>query len=42
MEGSRRILREEYPELEEFLWGDSFGWMAILLGQKGARNEGGI
>lgn len=22
--GSSRIIREEYPELEEFLWGDSF------------------
>jgi len=23
--GASRVIRKEYPELEEFLWGDSFG-----------------
>ncbi len=23
--GTSRVIRKEYPELEEFLWGDSFG-----------------
>ena len=35
--GSSRKLREEFPELEEFLWGDSFwadGYFAETVGQK--------
>lgn len=34
--GSSRILRKEFPELEEFLWGDSFwcdGYFAESIGQ---------
>lgn len=34
--GSSRIIRSEYPELEEFLWGDSFwadGYFAETAGQ---------
>jgi putative transposase len=34
--GSSRIVRKEYPELEEFLWGDSFwcdGYFAETVGQ---------
>ena len=34
--GSSRILRKEFPELEEFLWGDSFwcdGYFAESVGQ---------
>ncbi len=34
--GSSRIIRKEYPELEEFLWGDSFwrdGYFAESVGQ---------
>ena len=34
--GSSKKLREEYPELEEFLWGDSFwadGYFAETFGQ---------
>lgn len=33
--GSSRVLRHEYPELEEFLWGDSFwadGYFAETVG----------
>jgi putative transposase len=33
--GSSRILRKEYPELEELLWGDSFradGYFAETVG----------
>ena len=33
--GSSRILRKEFPELEEFLWGDSFwsdGYFAETIG----------
>ena len=35
--GSSRILRSEFPELEEFLWGDSFwqdGYFAETVGKK--------
>jgi hypothetical protein len=28
--GSSRKLREEFPEIEEFLWGESFRLMGIL------------
>ncbi len=34
--GTSRVLRKEYPELEEFLWGDSFwadGYFAETVGQ---------
>ena len=34
--GSSRILRKEFPELEEFLWGDSFwadGYFAETVGK---------
>ena len=34
--GSSRIIREEFPELEEFLWGDSFwadGYFAETVGR---------
>jgi len=35
--GSSRYLRKEYPEIEEFLWGDSFwsdGYFAETVGNK--------
>src|SRR5215475_364086 len=35
--GSSKKIREEFPELEEFLWGDSFwgdGYFAETVGQK--------
>lgn len=35
--GSSRAIRQEYPELEEFLWGDSFwcdGYFAESVGKK--------
>ncbi len=34
--GTSRIIRKEFPELEEFLWGDSFwadGYFAESIGQ---------
>jgi putative transposase len=34
--GSSRVIREEFPELEEFLWGDSFwadGYFAVTCGK---------
>lgn len=34
--GTSRIIRKEYPELEEFLWGESFwadGYFAETVGQ---------
>ncbi len=34
--GTSRVLGKEYPELEEFLWGDSFwadGYFAEAVGQ---------
>jgi len=34
--GTSRVLRKEFPELEEFLWGDSFwadGYFAETVGQ---------
>ena len=33
--GTSRVIRQEYPELEEFLWGDSFwadGYFAETVG----------
>jgi putative transposase len=33
--GTSRVIRKEYPELEEFLWGDSFwadGYFAETVG----------
>ena len=35
-DGSSKIVRNEYPQLEEFLWGDSFwedGYFAETVGQ---------
>ena len=35
--GTSRILRMEYPELEEFIWGDSFwaeGYFAETVGSR--------
>ena len=35
--GSSRVIRQKYPELEEFLWGDSFwcdGYFAESVGKK--------
>ena len=35
-EGSSKVIRAEYPELEEFLWGDSFwadGYFAETVGK---------
>ena len=34
--GSSRVVRQEFPELEEFLWGDSFwadGYFAETVGR---------
>ena len=34
--GSSRVIRQEHPELEEFLWGDSFwsdGYFAESVGR---------
>jgi len=34
--GSSRVIRKEFPELEEFLWGDSFwsdGYFAESVGK---------
>ncbi len=34
--GTSKVIRKEYPELEEFLWGDSFwqvGYFAESVGQ---------
>ena len=34
--GTSRIIRKEFPELEEFLWGDSFwadGYFSETVGQ---------
>ena len=34
--GSSRVIREEFPELEEFLWGESFwgdGYFAETVGK---------
>lgn len=34
--GTSRVIRKEFPELEEFLWGDSFwadGYFAETVGQ---------
>ena len=34
--GTSRVIRKEYPELEEFLWGDSFwadGYFAETVGR---------
>ncbi len=35
--GSSRVIRQEYPEMEEFLWGESFwgdGYFAESIGTK--------
>jgi putative transposase len=36
--GTSRVIRKEFPEMEEFLWGDSFwadGYFAETVGQVG-------
>ncbi len=36
--GSSKVIREEFPELEEFLWGNSFwadGYFAETIGRQG-------
>jgi len=41
--GLSRILRKEFPELEEFLWGDSFwsdGYFAEIIGSTNIKNHG--
>ena len=37
--GSSRVLRKEYPELEEFLWGDSFWQDGYFVETIGRVNE---
>lgn len=40
--GSSKILRKEYPEIEEFLWGDSFwsdGYFAESVGENQLRTD---
>jgi putative transposase len=37
--GTSRILRKEYPDLEEFLWGDSFWADGYFAGTVGQVNE---
>ena len=39
--GTSRVIRKEYPELEEFLWGDSFwadGYFAETVGNVDLRD----
>lgn len=40
--GSSRILRKEFPELEEFLWGDSFWADGYFVETTGRIDEGAI
>lgn len=37
--GSSRVIRKEYPELEEFLWGDSFWADGYFAESVGIMNE---
>jgi len=37
--GSSFVVREEYPDLEEFLWGDSFWGDGFFAESVGAKNE---
>ena len=37
--GSSYIIRKEYPDLEEFLWGDSFWSDGFFAESVGAKNE---
>lgn len=37
--GSSRVIRMEYPELEEFLWGDSFWCDGYFAESVGTKNE---
>ena len=37
--GSSKIVREEFPELEEFLWGDSFWGEGYFVETIGSLNE---
>ena len=40
--GSSRVIRKEFPELEEFLWGDSFWSDGYFAESVGKVNEGVI
>ena len=37
--GSSFVIRKEYPDLEEFLWGDSFWADGFFAESVGAKNE---
>jgi putative transposase len=37
--GSSKVIREEFPELEEFLWGDSFWCDGYFAESVGTKNE---
>ena len=37
--GSSRVIRQEFPKLEEFLWGDSFWADGYFAESIGAKNE---
>lgn len=37
--GSSKVIREEHPELEEFLWGDSFWCDGYFAESVGTKNE---
>ncbi len=37
--GSSRAIRQEFPELEEFLWGDSFWADGYFAESVGSKNE---
>jgi len=37
--GSSRVIRTEYPEIEEFLWGDSFWGDGYFVESIGNKNE---
>lgn len=37
--GSSRVIRQEHPELEEFLWGDSFWGDSYFAESIGTKNE---
>ena len=40
--GSSRFLRQEFPELEEFLWGDSFWSDGYFCESVGYRDEAAV
>jgi putative transposase len=37
--GSSKVIRSEFPELEEFLWGDSFWCDGYFAESYGSKNE---